>query len=69
MPFSLFIRNSKILMRLNAFFEGLQSENIPIMLLFFIKHLYLLTAEITPDANKSFFTWREGATVGDSLHV
>ena len=50
-----FIRTSKNLMRLSAFFEGLQLQNVLIMFLFPRKHSYLLTAKITPDVNKSNF--------------
>ena len=37
------------------FFEGLQPHNVIAMFLFSMKHLYLLTAKITPDVNKSNF--------------
>ena len=36
------------------FFEALQPQNVPFMLLFFMKHVDLLTAKIT-DSNKSYF--------------
>ena len=35
------------------FFEGFQPQNVLILFLFSIKHLYLLTAKITPGVNNS----------------
>ena len=56
-------------MSLSAFFEGLQPQNNLVMFLYSMKHSYLLTAKITPDINKSNFSWCEVATVGYSLYV
>ena len=41
----------KFIMRLNVFVKSLQMQNVFIRFLFFMKHLYLLTAEITSYIN------------------
>ena len=72
MPLHFIIKTSKVLVRLNAFFfEGLQPQNVPlIVFLFSKKYSYLLVAKITPDVNNSlYFYMVERATIGNSLHV
>ena len=47
-----FIRTSKVLMRLNVFvFLRFAASKCSFLFLFCMKHFYLLTAKITPDAN------------------
>ena len=45
----------KFIMRLNVFVKSLQMQNVFIRFLFFMKHLYLLTAEITSYINNFLY--------------
>ena len=50
-----FVKTSKILMKFNVVFEGLQLQNVFIMFLFSMKHSYLLMVKISPRVNNSFW--------------
>ena len=57
-------------MKLNVlFFVGLQQQNVLIIFLFCMKHLYLLKVKITPDANSFLQFLKAVPELGDSLHV
>ena len=56
MPLSFIIRASKILMRLNAFFEGFQWQNVLTMyVLIFHETFVPVNGKKTPNVNKSNF--------------
>ena len=49
----LFLRTTKVLMRLNVLsFGRFKSQNVLIAILFSMKHSYLLPAKITPDVGE-----------------
>ena len=50
-----FIRTSKTLMGLNAFFYGFQPQNVVVMFMSLIKYSYMLTVKTTSDANNSHY--------------
>lgn len=65
-PLHFFLKNNKILMRLNVLFYEVSSHK---MFLFFIKHFYLLTAKISPDVNNSIWFSHTMQEVDNSLNV
>ena len=54
---------------MSVFFEGFQPKNVLIVLLFSMKHSYLLDALVPATGKNHKITPDERATAGESLHV